>query len=372
MVEGMFSCFKRLTTNMYQPLHHLPQFVFEAVRDRRLTFLRRMASASAKQAMSTRLNLLEPSGCLPLVNKAKDYLTAEGYKLLIDQLQEGMSGYEVRPEPLTLSEAKNLLKGTIIHRQRRAASATQFLCLLELEEDNNDMKLFQVTARSGGLDAKDIVLISRNGSFACTDPFFAQMGMPCRKILAVHIARYCQVNVLLHYHPLYHDSAKTASLTVVDKLSLTARTVGSRENYVLPAVTESASWSWAQDRVLKRWTEVGLGGAAMAASIRRPYQDILASPTTEASNKRKEHFQQGGRAKKVSKKKPAGESTESSVVTAKSALKPLRKSTSPPAAHVITATYGTHNVQMTAGRKARKTSRKRSPLERKPRKRNKL
>jgi hypothetical protein len=107
-----------------------------------------------------------------------------------------------------------------------------------------------------------------HGSFACTEPYFAQMGMPGRHILAVYASKYCAINVFHHFHPIYlrklsdppegsrRQSREIAALQVQDKLTLglaePANFRGARPGYTAPAIARSTSWSWAIERVRPR------------------------------------------------------------------------------------------------------------------------
>ena len=50
----------------------------------------------------------------------------------------------------------------------------------------------------------DIVGILSNGAFASTSPHTAANGLPCKDILAVYKAGYCEINILAHFHNIYY------------------------------------------------------------------------------------------------------------------------------------------------------------------------
>jgi hypothetical protein len=276
---------KRKSKEKFVPLHQLPDFVKGLAQNRILNHERRLSSHMTEVINKSMLDMLQNTGCEELIRKGKQFLNDEGYRILISQLFKGSMGYDVAP--VSMNEAVALLERTIIPRLYRAPSAMHFMCLLDLQKSDADTKLFKIEANAGAEDAIDLVMVSPNGSFACTDPFFAQMGMPCRRILAVHKEKYCDINVLLHFHPLYH-SESSKELSLQDKLAETAHTKNTRMNYEKPKLSSTTSWSWAQSKVTARATEVVLGGEAMAQQIRkRPRASLQNSPSLENDRKTK-------------------------------------------------------------------------------------
>ena len=43
-----------------------------------------------------------------------------------------------------------------------------------------------------------------NGAFASTFPHTAANGLPCKDILAIFREGYCEINILAHFHKIYH------------------------------------------------------------------------------------------------------------------------------------------------------------------------
>ena len=48
----------------------------------------------------------------------------------------------------------------------------------------------------------DLVAIFSNGSFACTDSYLGNDGLPSSQIMSVFIAGHISMNVIFHFHPL--------------------------------------------------------------------------------------------------------------------------------------------------------------------------
>ena len=280
---------------MFQAAHQLPNYIYARMHERELAFERKSMSGSAQWNEAQLVSHLQRPGCMPLVEKAREFLTVLGYKLVLQELTAAVGSYEV--SVINYTDAIELLKTTIVHRSNRAASAASFCCLLETQQQRLGTRLFRLDCFSGSEDAVDIVMVSDNGSFACTNPFFAQYGAPGRHIFAVHLAQYCGINVLAHFHPTYvrkisnpvppNHAITLASLSWPEKLAATAFTVKARTGYVRPELSRSTSWSWAMNAVASRWNEVGLGGAEMEAARLPPLHAIRDAPEARKSRKAK-------------------------------------------------------------------------------------
>ena len=118
----------------------------------------------------------------------------------------------------------------------------------------------------------DIVAVFKNGSFACTDPYFANHGLPSSQIMAVFIAGYISLNVFYHFHPLYlqpftkeisHDHAKELSVRIAQSKIV-----------VDIVVTEEACWNFAIKITENEWKAVGLGGQQYETVINPPLNAI--------------------------------------------------------------------------------------------------
>ena len=266
MQEGIFSCLKRPVEEKFVPLHQMPDHVHDSMTKAETNHWKKKTSELSLFNEAEKLRNLSVAGCDTLIEKCREYLTREGYALMLDQLSLGVTGYEV--QRVALADATDLCKKMMRERNVRAASASQFLRLLLEVSQRHDTYTFKVTARTGNDNPYDIVLVSDNGSFACTEPYFAQMGMPGRHILAVYASKYCAINVFHHFHPIYlrklsdppegsrRQSREIAALQVQDKLTLglaePANFRGARPGYTAPAIARSTSWSWAIERVRPR------------------------------------------------------------------------------------------------------------------------
>ena len=270
MQEGIFSILKRSITHKFVPLHQLPDYVRDCMKKARTEWERKASSEYATFNEATTLQNVSNAGCDALIDKCREFLTREGYKLMLDQLVMGAAGYEV--QSISLAQAKDLCKAIMRERNRRAASASQFLCLLHEVSHREDTYAFKVTARTGNDNPYDIVLVSDNGSFACTEPYFAQFGMPGRHILACHASKCCAVNVLQHFHPRYlrnvsvpaENSGRRAreinamqwQEKLTEGMAEPTNFRHARPGYTAPAIARSTSWNWALERVRPRVQDV--------------------------------------------------------------------------------------------------------------------
>jgi hypothetical protein len=183
--------------------------------------------------------------------------------LMLNELVPGVTGYDV--QKVSVAEATALCTRLKRERTTRGASTSHFLSLLREVSQRNDTYTFKVTSRiSKNENPYDIVLVSDNGSFACTEPTFAQLGMPGRHILAVFAAKYCVINVFHHFHPIYlrktSEPAKNSARRPCDIAALQWQAkldlgLAAPANFVrgsAPAVVRSTSWSWAIERARSR------------------------------------------------------------------------------------------------------------------------
>lgn len=241
-----------------------------------------MKNASTKSDWneSTTLAHLANAGCNDLIERCREYLTETAYKMVLQQLSLGVAGYDVAH--IDAEGAKARCRSIVNERSHRAASTMHLLCVIDELSHHGDTFFFELKSRDGGDKAFDVVVVTDNGSFACSEPYFAQYGMPGRHIYAVFAAQFCNINPLLHFHPRYirhisnpmdgcgRNPREIGGLSWPDKLNLTSRPAQVRVGYQAPAVTRSTSWSWAIDKVTRRATETVLGGEDMAAAALRP------------------------------------------------------------------------------------------------------
>jgi hypothetical protein len=241
---------------------------------------------------------LAKSGCQQLIDKGREFLTDEGFRIMLDELRDGCVGYQVTKLP-TMAAAEALAQTIVTTRCHRAASASYFLCLLRSIAPHDDTVFLQVTSNVGKDTAIDVVMVYENGSFACTEPFFAQMGQPGRHILACFHAQFCNINVLQHYHPRYlRKFSKPKSVSVLpvnipdlswqDRITLgTAKPEQNRLAHRRPQFSKLTSWSWAIRRVSVRADEELLGGEAYRALLRQDPNDMAHQPEAREDRRKK-------------------------------------------------------------------------------------
>jgi hypothetical protein len=244
---------------------------------------------------------LAKSGCQQLIDKGREFLTDEGFHIMLRQLGEGCVGYQVTKLP-SKAAAEALCETIVSTRCHRAASASYFRALLRSIVDHDDTVYLQVTSNVGKEIAHDVVVVYENGSFACTEPFYAQMGQPSRHILACFHAQFCNINVLLHYHPRYlRKFSKPTTprgapvlipdLSWQDKIKLgTAQPEHNQLGHRRPKFCKLTSWSWATNKVRVRADEEVLGRAVYGAALRptthamREAAEAAADATNKARN----------------------------------------------------------------------------------------
>jgi len=164
---------------------------------------------------------------------------------------------------------------------------------------NDDTVFLQVTSNVGKDTAVDVVMVYENGSFACTEPFFAQMGQPGRHILACFHAQFCNINVLQHYHPRdLRKFSKPKSVSALpvnipdlswqDRIKLgSAKPEQNRLAHRRPQFSRLTSWSWAIRKVSVRADEDLLGGEAYRALLRPDPNDVADVPEVREDRRRK-------------------------------------------------------------------------------------
>jgi len=297
MQEGFHWTVKSGTQAMFQPLHKLPIYVRTQVKQRNDTWLAKEGSIWREWNEGAVLKGLEKSGCQQLIDKAKEFLTDEGFRIMLDELRDGCVGYQVTK--LSRAAAETVCESIISTRSHRAASASYFRALLRATVPHRDDVFLQVTSNVGNETAHDVVMVSENGSFACTEPFFAQMCQPGRHILACFHAQFCNINVLLHYHPRYlrkfskPKSPLAAAVAIPDlsrqdKIRLgTAQPAHNRGQHRRPQISALTSWSWATRKAAVVAGEMVLGGAQYEEVLHPPLNAVAESLEAKADQTRK-------------------------------------------------------------------------------------
>ena len=143
------------------------------------------------------------------------------------------------------------------HTKHRNTSAERFkLIINDTLSLKYDVTFFKVTARAA-YGSVDLVAVFSNGSFACTDPHFANQGLPSSQIMSLFIAGYVSLDVIFHFHPLYlQPFSKEISSPSAKKLSVSIH----NSKLVYNEVSEYASWNHAIQITDSEWKVIGLGG----------------------------------------------------------------------------------------------------------------
>ena len=142
----------------------------------------------------------------------------------------------------------------------RNSSAARF----KLINGNNFLQLlnasfYKVTTRT--IDGPVyLVAVFHNGSFAYTDPYFANHELHLPQIMSLFIAGNISINALFYYHPWYLQ-AFGKKISISDA-SLVSVTVDVSHIHDRVDVTENNAWNYAHRFTETEWKELGLGGIA--------------------------------------------------------------------------------------------------------------
>jgi hypothetical protein len=237
------------------------------------------------------------SGCSRYSEKIKIYLTSEGQQSALRRLQDALD-YQVWPI-MEEGELRSTLK---IAERSGNSSARRFLLLVDavypvpgilekfppvlpmINPGEQKVRSFKVKSRLLN-GSTDIVAILGNGSFACTDPTFANYGLPCECIMAVFLNGNAYINVGLHYNREYVvPLVNTMDRTDLIQLGVT---VDSATGIDLIPVAADAAFDYAVKVIEFAWSLVGHGGERFDP-ILHPPQAFKASKDTVAETLRKE------------------------------------------------------------------------------------
>jgi hypothetical protein len=134
--------------------------------------------------------------------------------------------------------------------------------------------------------SRDIVAILGNGSFACTDPTFANYGLPCERIMALFLTGNAYINVGLHYNREYVvPYVNTMDRTDLIQLGVT---VDSATGIDLIPVAADAAFDYAVKVTEFAWSLVGHGGERFDPILHPPPHAFKASKDTVAETLRRE------------------------------------------------------------------------------------
>ena len=191
--------------------------------------------------------------------KVHVYLTEEGQQITLELLS---SGFNFNVEKL---ENEKEIIGCYDITKYRNTSAERFKLIIDSYQSKKyDVTFYKVMERATD-GTVDLVAVFSNGSFACTDPYFANYGLPSSQIMSVFIAGYISINIISHFHPLYlQPFSKEINLSNAKELTAT---IHQNKVVVCIDVSEEASWNYGIKITEVEWKSVGLGGQKYDAII---------------------------------------------------------------------------------------------------------
>ena len=274
--EGIHSSMKKRLKNQKISLHEVVTFFREVMSKRKFN----MECKTDRSTLKKLYEDAENRGLKPFSEMVHVYLTEQAQQITLELLNAGFN-YTVE-KLANEQEIINCYQNT----KHRNTSAERFKLII----DNNISNKYEVSfykimtrAKNGPID---IVAVFSNGSFACTDPYFANHGIPSSQIMSVFIAGYISLNVFYHFHPLYlqqftkgisHNHAKELSVHIPQNKSI-----------VDMEVSEEASWSFAVKITELEWKAVGLGGQQYESVINPPLHVIRDQSDTVGEMCKKE------------------------------------------------------------------------------------
>lgn len=226
--EGIHSSMKNHLKKQRIAVHEIVQFFRDAIMKRKFN----MECNSDRVAIKRLHQEASSRGFKSFSERVHIYLTEEGQQITLELLS---SGFNYTVERI---ESEQELLESYENTKYRNTSAERFKIII----DNSILSKYEVTfykvrarATSGSVD---LVAVFSNVSFACTDPYFANHGLPSSQIMSVFIAGYITLNVILHFYPLYLKSfSKEIDYLHVKNLSVST----DQSKVVCTVVTESAS-----------------------------------------------------------------------------------------------------------------------------------
>lgn len=258
--EGVHSSMKSRLKNQKIAVHEVVQFFRDVMLKRKFN----MECNSDRVTIRRLYQEADDRGLKTFSEKVHIYLTEEAQQITLEVLS---SGFNYTVEQIDIKDILECYE----HTKHRNTSAERFKLIIDNTlSDKYDVNFFKVTARAAG-GSIDLVAVFKNGSFACTDPYFANHGLPSPQIMSVFIAGYTSLNVIFHFHPLYlqpfsreisHMNAKDLSVSIY------------QSKLVCTVVTEEASWNYALQITENEWKVIGLGGQKYNSIINPPIKSI--------------------------------------------------------------------------------------------------
>lgn len=293
--EGIHWTLKARLLNKKVDLHKVPQFFREVMQTRYLTRERKSSMSDTLLQMHQRA---ATSGYQNFSAQIKIYLTREGQQNTLERLKDALD-FQVSPL-VNEADLRCAMKQADVTRN---SSAKRFGLLVDavypvegqcLEYPpilpiglpvDNSVKFFKVKSRS--LEGTvDVVAVLENGSFACTDPTFANCGLPCQHIMAVFLNGNVYINPGLHYnHEYLVPLVRSLDISDLLQLSVAADTA---DIHTLSPLADGASSDYAVRITEHAWSIVGHGGEQFTNVIRPASQAFKASKDSAKETLRKE------------------------------------------------------------------------------------
>ena len=293
--EGVHWTLKAKLLKKKVELHKVPQFFRDVMQTRYLTRERNTSAANTLLQMHLRA---KESGYLKFSEQIKIYLTREGQQNTLERLLKALD-FQVSPIA-NEADIRCAMKQADITRN---SSAKRFGLLVDavypvegqcvehppvlpigLTTDQS-VKFFKVKSRKSD-GTVDVVAVLGNGSFACTDPTFANCGLPCKHIMAVFLNGDAYINPGLHYNQEYVVPL-VRSLSIADLLPLSVA-ADAAEIHTLTPLADGAASDYAVRITEYAWSVVGHGGEQFSKVIRPASHAFQASKDSVKETLRKE------------------------------------------------------------------------------------
>lgn len=259
--EGIHSSMKNRLRNQKIGVHEVVHFFRDVMCNRKFN----RESNTERSTLKQLYHDAKEKKLSSLSEKFEIYLTEEAQQKAFKLLHSGFN-YDV--EKL---ENDNEIIESYEECKYRNTSAERFKLIIDSHLSSKCIVTFyKVIVRFE--EQVDLVAVFNNGSFACTDPHFANHGLPSSQIMSVFIAGYISINVIFHFHPLYlqpfckdldHSLAKSLSVKILNK-----------KNIICTEVDVDASWNYGITVTQSEWQSIGLGGNRYNSIVNPPVNAI--------------------------------------------------------------------------------------------------
>jgi hypothetical protein len=274
--EGVHSSMKIRLKKQKVALHEVVTFFREVMMKRKFT----SDCNSDRMPLKKLYAEAEGRGFEPLSEILRVFLTEEAQQITLGLLNSGLN-YNVEK-----IENDTALIECYEHTKFRNTSSERFKIIIDNHILNKYIGSFYKVTTRGTCLLVDIVAVFSNGSFASTDPYFANHGIPSPQIMSVFIAGYIAINVFFHFHPLYlHHDFKGMSSNDAKQLSVT---INQDKLVVITEVNVEACWNFGTLITESEWKIVGLGGLKYATITHPNVNSIRNHPDSIAEICKKE------------------------------------------------------------------------------------